>query len=335
MAHVGRDYSRRGQSLYLLRRSQRCSWFRRWSGVVLISAMVNWPHFMASYRLLYMSPAMVRRHQWAAIYFPVLLLGYCVYALVDSIDLGETSLHYTVLYAVATYYLALHYTGQAWGTTATFAYLEGISFKRLERFLLRNGLRVLAVWQIVWVSHQDILPQTLPPSWMRVTYLLHAVVSFMAVGCLLIGLLVFVNVSLRTRRLPPMRVILPWLSIYLWYVLVQIDPGAFYWLQISHAIQYMIFPIRVEMNRFAKSNRDGTPAMVGHVVLFYLVLMGVGYAAFAGIPALSGSTSTALVAGLVAVFINIHHYFTDGCIWKIRNPAVQRDLFAHLQQAER
>jgi hypothetical protein len=30
------------------------------------------------------------------------------------------------------------------------------------------------------------------------------------------------------------------------------------------------------------------------------------------------------------MFINIHHYFTDGVIWKISDPDVRRDLFAHV-----
>jgi hypothetical protein len=30
------------------------------------------------------------------------------------------------------------------------------------------------------------------------------------------------------------------------------------------------------------------------------------------------------------MFINIHHYFTDGVIWKISNPEVRKDLFAHV-----
>jgi hypothetical protein len=34
---------------------------------------------------------------------------------------------------------------------------------------------------------------------------------------------------------------------------------------------------------------------------------------------------------LLLMFINIHHYFTDGVIWKISNPEVRRDLFAHVK----
>ena len=35
--------------------------------------------------------------------------------------------------------------------------------------------------------------------------------------------------------------------------------------------------------------------------------------------------------GLLALIVNIHHYFVDGAIWKISNPKVRRDLFAHLK----
>ena len=36
---------------------------------------------------------------------------------------------------------------------------------------------------------------------------------------------------------------------------------------------------------------------------------------------------------LLLMFINIHHYFTDGVIWKISNPEVRKDLFAHMAPA--
>jgi hypothetical protein len=36
---------------------------------------------------------------------------------------------------------------------------------------------------------------------------------------------------------------------------------------------------------------------------------------------------------LLLMFINIHHYFTDGVIWHISNPEVRRDLFAHVAPA--
>jgi len=34
----------------------------------------------------------------------------------------------------------------------------------------------------------------------------------------------------------------------------------------------------------------------------------------------------------IVSFVNLHHYFVDGVIWKIRNPSVRRDMFAHLRR---
>jgi hypothetical protein len=33
---------------------------------------------------------------------------------------------------------------------------------------------------------------------------------------------------------------------------------------------------------------------------------------------------------LLAAMVNIHHYYIDGCVWKISTPEVRKDLFKHL-----
>jgi len=43
-----------------------------------------------------------------------------------------------------------------------------------------------------------------------------------------------------------------------------------------------------------------------------------------------GDQPRSVVPVLFLAFINIHHYFTDGVIWKISNPEVRKELFAHL-----
>ena len=34
---------------------------------------------------------------------------------------------------------------------------------------------------------------------------------------------------------------------------------------------------------------------------------------------------------ILLALINIHHYFIDGCVWKISTPEVKKDLFRHLE----
>jgi hypothetical protein len=48
---------------------------------------------------------------------------------------------------------------------------------------------------------------------------------------------------------------------------------------------------------------------------------------------LVGEDTRNVVPVLILTFINVHHYFTDGVIWKISNPEVRRELFAHLAPA--
>jgi hypothetical protein len=35
-------------------------------------------------------------------------------------------------------------------------------------------------------------------------------------------------------------------------------------------------------------------------------------------------------AWILVALINIHHFFIDGCVWKISTPEVKKDLFRHL-----
>ena len=90
----------------------------------------------------------------------------------------------------------------------------------------------------------------------------------------------------------------------------------------------------MELNQYsAKQKRSDTKQFL-HGVGYYLVLVVVGFAVFE-LPAVSlvrtGGNLNFL--GVIAAFVNIHHYFIDGAIWKIRNPQVRKDLFAHLKLA--
>jgi hypothetical protein len=256
----------------------------------------------------------------------VLVFGYCVYALFDSIQIQGRSPHYEILYGIATFYLALHYTGQAWGTTVTFAWLDGIRFSNAERIILRSGFRLLAVWHMIWVAHQD---RFVAEDLLWLSFPLHGIITIAAITAFVAGLVVFCRIWWRTKTAPSVRCIVSWASIYLWYVLIQIAPGAFFWLQISHALQYMIFPARVALNRYAK---DQVTRPLKPLLTSYILLTGLGYITFAGALLISDDPVTITIAGLVAVFVNIHHYFTDGCIWKISNRAVRDDLFSHLRK---
>jgi len=295
-----------------------------------IAALINMPHFLSSYRMIYRSREMVFRHQWASIWIPLILLLYIMVAIYQS---QYTPTMVTMLLVVSSGYLAWHYTGQAWGMMATFAHLEGSPFKDDERLLVRGGLRILLAWHVVWFLHSSGFAA-------RVGFPLDRVYSgltWLTLLALAMGVIGLTRMRRRTGKLPPARALVAWAAIFVWYAAMARDPRAIFWVQVAHALQYLIFPMRVELN--VTERHDPAPSHVWrHMLLYGAGLLGISWVmsyqvptgAMAMVTRALGDRPGELTPVMIFAFLNIHHYFTDGVIWKLRNPEVRKDLFAHV-----
>ena len=297
-----------------------------------VATLINMPHFMASYRLVYRSREMILRHKWASIYVPAILLAYIVVALWEA----QTSpVLVVILISVASAYLAWHYTGQVWGMMASYAYLGGAGFEKIERTLIRSGLRILLVWHVTWFFYTQLRD----PSHVRPVYVL---VSAATVVAFALGLTGIFRMRRRTGRFPPARALAAWVAIFVWYAVLARDPKALFWIQIAHALQYLAFPIRVEINRTLAERARTAGRFAAHMVLYGVGLLGVSYLISHVVPGTAmgvvgdvfGEEPGKVAPVLILMFINIHHYFTDGVIWKISNPEVRKDLFAHVARPD-
>ena len=292
-----------------------------------IATLINMPHFMASYRIVYRSREMILRHKWASMYVPALLLVYIVIALWEA---RYSPVLVIILISVGSAYLAWHYTGQVWGMMASYAYLDGVAFDRTEKLLVRNSLRILLVWHLAWFLYTQLRD----PSMVRPVYIVISAGTLAALGLGAAGLL---RMRRRTGKLPPARALVAWVALFVWYAVMARDPRAIFWIQIAHALQYLAFPVRVEINRTSASGGSAgrlTRHMVfyggGLLVVSYLVAQVVPGAAMSTIANVFGEEPGRVAPVLILMFINIHHYFTDGVIWKISNPEVRKELFAHV-----
>jgi hypothetical protein len=78
-----------------------------------------------------------------------------------------------------------------------------------------------------------------------------------------------------------------------------------------------------------------------HMALYAVVLLGVSVLVSQVVPnslmgvigTIYGESAGQAAPILILMFINIHHYFTDGVLWKISNPEVRKDLFAHVARS--
>ena len=298
-----------------------------------VATVINMPHFMASYRLVYRSRETILRHRWASIYVPAILAAYIVIAVWQA----QTSpVFVVVLISVASAYLAWHYTGQVWGMMASYAYLDGRAFEKNERFLIRTGLRILLAWHVTWFLYTQLRD----PTRVRPFYL---IISAGTVAAFALGVTGLVKMRRRTGRLPPARALVAWLALFVWYAVMARDPKAIFWIQIAHALQYLAFPIRVELNRTrADAARTGSRTAL-HMGLYGAALIVVSYVVAQVVPGhamdavanIFGEEPGKVTPVLILMFINIHHYFTDGVIWKISNPEVRKELFAHVPRPDK
>jgi hypothetical protein len=308
------------------------SQFRYWNSTVLVSQVLfNYPHFVASYRLLYQSRDMIQRYRWASIYLPIVLASYIVFCLIHPLVFGEPInvkyWHFADL--ISTSYLAVHYTGQAWGMVASFAYLGGIRLNSAERVAMRGTLYVFMVWHIaianVVAPEYTIFFPRLEPA-LRWLLSSTTVVAHIGMAAVIVALL---SVARRIGRVPPLAMIVPIPVLYFGYMILTRGREGILLLQFAHALQYLIFPLRVEMNRSEVSSPRHRAL---HALVYILGIVIVGNLVFVGTSSIP-SQPVLFGAILLAAMVNIHHYYIDGVVWKISTPEVRKDLFRHLPPA--
>jgi hypothetical protein len=305
--------------------------------IVWAQYLLNYSHFMASYRLIYRDRETMFAHKWAAFGIPALLIGYSIIAF-GLAQNGQLQMM-GILVGIASAYLAWHYTGQAWGMMASYSYLAGIRFEKVERLLVRGSLRVLLVWHVVWFARTWFGQTRLSePFWLLPLYQAAGVAAVLALG---VGAAGLGRIWFRTGRLPPARALVAWFATFIWYAAVARWglPALLLLVQPAHALQYIEFPVRVELNR---ATARGATRVARHMATYLAILVLVSFVVILLVP----GPAMSVVAGLLGLepqrvapvllltFINIHHYFTDGVAWKLSNPKVRKELFAHVPQPE-
>jgi len=314
------------------------------SAYLFTDLLINGPHFMASYRVLYSRRANFRHYPVVTIAAPILAFSFLAYVFVwcmevDPSAIGETPANQLgvmiVLNWLAPVLLGWHYVGQSWGATACFAYLSGFKMSVTHRRLVRCGFYALFVYHVTWACATMGLLESWFPQNQAGAYLMKSLMHVCRVAvliCFLMGLWGFRLMSIEAGRRVPAKVWLPWVATFSWYVMVDIYPQSFFLLQVFHALQYLMFPARVELNEHVKQGRPGM-----HMMIYYVALVVIGFVVFEWTQILQWTLtptfpSQFLFLGTATMMmVNIHHYFIDAVIWKIRDPDVRRAVFGHIE----
>jgi len=302
---------------------------------MLLMWVVNWPHFSMSTYRLYESREHVRQYPFTAYVIPFVVLG----ALVLSYAEPEMVAPYFVkIFIVWSPY---HFSGQTIGVALLYARRFGVEIGSWERraltwfvygtFLL-SSIRA-EVARDGFQYYGIVYPGLGVPEWaVRATE-----IGFWAAAALFAALVAAWSVR-RGRLLPPIVLLAP-VAQYIWFVQSIYLPSFQEFVPLFHSLQYILIAWSIQVGEKLQLGRLeptrsgvaratakwGVANLAGGVVLFYL-LPEIGVTA--GFDRLFST-------GLVFAAVQIHHFFVDGVIWKLRDARVANPLMVNVPELVR
>jgi hypothetical protein len=230
-----------------------------------------------------------------------------------------------------------HYSGQSLGLTTLYARRSGVRLTRAERLALAGFIYATFMAAAVRVETRlgpgDYYGMTYPtlglPAWAWPA----ALGVMIACGLSSAGLLA--RRRLVTGRSLPAIALLPAAAQFVWAVLGPGVPAFFALVPMFHGLQYLLVAWFMQaqtnaqertspLSRWGLSLETGRWLawnVAGYFFLFWAIPKGA--AAFSGEPIL-------FAAPVALAAVQIHHFFVDGVIWRLRDPRVGEPLSAAL-----
>ena len=292
----------------------------------MLTWSLNWPHFAATNFRLYGSRNTISQYPITAVVSP-LVVGFLIIAALHSPLLVTP-----VLFKLFLVWSPFHYSGQTFGVSLLYARKARFEVESWCRAALSAFIFLTFISESAAAETSPLgtiyfgvrlptfgLPEALPP--------LLRLAMYLAAALTVLG---FAVSAIRQRRMPPFPLLLVPVTQYVWFV---VGPGVSGFRELVpafHSLQYLVIAwamharsadthsaSAVGLWKLAPVCRWMCWNLAGGVVLFFLLPRlpgGLGY----GQPMLA--------AGVVTTGVQVHHFFVDGVIWKLRSKAVSSPL---------
>ncbi|HEV3027136.1 MAG TPA: hypothetical protein VG457_06155 [Planctomycetota bacterium] len=296
--------------------------------------VVNWPHFSASSYRLYHSKSNLAQYPVTAIAVPLLLVAGVVGALLAPQTAGSAMIKLYLLWS------PFHFSGQSRGVTLIYARRLGLSLGRLDR-LACSGFFYASYFRLILGQESATGLEFLG----GLGYPLFGVPAWLASGAqaleVLFGiavLLVFARHGAVAGRLRLPILLLPAVTQFVWFEAGSRIPEFNALVPFFHSLQYLLIAWAMQLR---ERKETVSPAIDGHFVRretarWWILNVAGGAALFWALPAAATWVGVPSSSGTPILFaaVQIHHFFVDGVIWKLRNPRVASPLLVNLSEPE-
>lgn len=326
--------------MFLLYQGQSVVWAGQLAFAMQI--VINHPHFAATNYRLYHNRDNIMQYPITALVIPWLVLA----AMIGSF-LSPTFIA-VIFFKVFLYWSPYHFSGQTLGITLIYARRAGFFVGKWERFTLSNliyssflymtarGDMITAASDLVLPVQYDVEQYRLGlPDWVPQVILVWMILNGL-------GFIALVAKWCRQqKRMIPAIVLLPVVTQLVWFI-----PGAFctsfyLFVPMWHSLQYLLIAWSLQLKE--KMDVEKITPSVSYVVKETLRWGGInlvlGSILFWGIPQamyfifkneFELNYSYLFVLGIIVAGVQVHHFFVDGVIWKLKKKTVASPLMVNL-----
>jgi hypothetical protein len=298
-----------------------------------LSWVINWPHFAATNARLYGS-----RDNLAQ--YPITALGAPIFVVAGVL----ASVRFPDLIApwwckLFMFWSPYHFSGQTVGLTLLYARRTGFFFTKVMRLCLSTfvfGSYLLPIVRFEATTAGSQYYGIKYPSLGIPLWTADVIVALMITSG--IGLLILIGKKAFDEwRAPPPIILVPAVAQVVWFL-----PGARWatfseFVPLFHSLQYMLVAWSLMLKeRFdGGGHRPSIRFVVGSSIRWYALVVVGGGILFWGLPRLMSYASGATVwfsTAVVIAGVQIHHFFVDGVIWKLRSKNVRSPLLGTIDE---
>ncbi|MCW8132166.1 MAG: hypothetical protein KIS92_17600 [Planctomycetota bacterium] len=294
----------------------------------------NWPHFAATSFRLYHSKENIRQYPLTALVIPWVVTAGVLGAMASPLHFAP---FFVMIYLLWSPY---HFSGQTVGVAMIYARRSGFKVGPVERFFLSSFVFGTFICTTIH-GHTSTLgsdyfgirgPGLGLPLWLwRFSEFWVYIAGFMFLVLMLHG-------CLRNRRFPPLMMLLPPVAQFIWFMPVAGAnwPSFAEFVPFFHSLQYMLIAWSMQLKE--KMDMEGIEPspwyVLGESARWGLINFVVGALLFFGIPhGLSQAFGIPIMLsmGVFTAGVQIHHFFVDGVIWKLKSTRVSSPLMMNVE----
>lgn len=298
---------------------------------IWLSWVVNWPHFAATGYRLYRSKETTAQYPVTAFVVPLLLVP----ATIAALSMPTTFAPWYV--KVFMLWSPYHFSGQTIGITILYARRAGFSITPVMRWAL--------TW-FVFSTYIGLQAQSEVPGAVQSFYGIRDIPTiglprwfatgahYATIGLGLLLLAAAYDAHRKSDAPLPLIMAVPVITQLIWFKLAVgslSTPSFLEFVPLFHSIQYLFIAWFMQMKeRQIARDRQGSGRVVAvETAIWGAVIFVVGAMMFSWGPWVLAAlfpVGIAVSTGVMQSTVQIHHFFVDGVIWKLKNPRIRAAL---------